>query len=157
MSLLNQLRIGHSKDIHRLIKGEEIILGNVTIATKYQIDAHSDGDVLLHAIAESIIGALGKGDLGTFFPVSSTPVNISSLEILNTILNLMNSEGYQIINIDCLIVCDKIKISPIRDKIKNHLSKLLDNSCINIKATTSEGKHPDFIEASSIIMLMKKS
>ncbi len=154
--MFNNLRIGHSKDIHRLIKGKNIILGNLVIDCDYQIEAHSDGDVLLHAIAESIIGALGKGDLGTFFPVEKTKKNISSAKILKTILKLMESENYQIINIDCLIVCDYIKISPIRDQIINNLSILLNGIPINLKATTSEKKHPDFIEANVVTLLYKK-
>ncbi len=154
--MFNNLRIGHSKDIHPLIKGHQVILGNVEIACDFQVDAHSDGDVLIHAIAEAIIGALGKGDLGTFFPVKTTLKNISSAVILKKALALMAQDNYQIINIDCLIVCDVIKIAPIRTQIINRLATLLNGVAINLKATTSEKQHSDFIEAHAVVLIYKK-
>ncbi len=153
---MKNLRIGQSKDIHKLIPGKSLKIGGIEFFNNYAVDSHSDGDVLLHAISEAIIGALGKGDLGMHFPMNAVNKNRNSEEILTTVLEMMNKENYEIINLDTLIVVDNIKIAPFSNKIKINLENILKNKNINIKATVSEGKHKDFIEAIATILLVKK-
>jgi 2-C-methyl-D-erythritol 2,4-cyclodiphosphate synthase len=134
-------RIGQSTDIHRFKQGKGFYLGGIWIPSKYETVAHSDGDCLLHAITESIIGALGLGDLGTLFP-DNDPLykNISSKFLLDEVLKLMKKKHYRIVNIDTLILLEEPSLKVFKDKIKSNIALMLntEDSCVNIKATTGE-------------------
>ena len=135
------MRIGQSKDIHRLISNRKLIIGQVDIPFEKGIEAHSDGDVLLHAITEAIIGALGLGDMGTFFPDTSDDyLNISSSYFLNKAKEMLKEKGYRICNIDSTVILEKPHLHPFIEKMKENISKILevDKDIINIKATRGE-------------------
>ena len=155
-------RIGQSTDIHQLVEKRKLILGGVEIESPKGCLAHSDGDALLHAIGESIIGALAKGDLGTHF--SDEDVNNegrSSLEILLEIKKMMDYEQYRISNIDSLIIIEEPKIKPYIELMKKKIANCLDieENQINIKATRGEKigfiGRKEGIVAQAVTMLIK--
>lgn len=136
------MRIGQSQDIHRLVENRKLIIGGVEIPYEKGLLGHSDADVLLHAIIEAIIGALGLKDIGTHFPDNDAKyAGISSLKLLEETYDLMNSEGYKIVNVDALIIIEKPKMAPYIDKMRENVASYLhtDLRNINIKATCSEG------------------
>jgi len=134
------MKIGFGYDIHKLVKSKPLYLGGVRIPSKKGLLAHSDGDVLLHSICDSLLGAVGMGDIGTHFPNSDRKYkNISSLILLEKTYNLLKKQGYKIENIDSMIVAQEPKISPYIDKMKTNISKILKSQNISIKATTNEG------------------
>ena len=135
------MRIGQSEDIHQLVKNRKLILGGVEIQSELGCKAHSDGDALVHAIAEAIIGALGLGDLGPFFPDNDPQYeNISSLILLKKIVQIMKDKHYEVSNVDSLIIIEKPKMASYIPQMKNNLSKILEINPeqVNVKATCSE-------------------
>lgn len=157
------MRIGHSWDVHKLVENRDLFLGGIKIDYNLGLLGHSDADVLLHAIGESILGALGEGDLGTLFPDTDESIKgIKSTEIVMKIIDLMNKKGYMINNIDTTIYCEKPKLAPFKNDIKQSCASLLciKEDQVNIKATTyekmgfiGEGKA---IAAEAIVLLVKK-
>ncbi len=154
------IRIGQSTDIHRLEKGKTLILGGIKIEAPYGAIAHSDGDCLVHAIAEAMIGALGRGDLGSHFSDRDPQYeNISSLVLLKTVCDMIKEHGYHIVNIDSLIILEAPKLRPYIDAMKKRLSDVMeiDSKKINIKATTAEGIGPigqkQAIECQAVVLL----
>ncbi|WP_342252728.1 2-C-methyl-D-erythritol 2,4-cyclodiphosphate synthase [Spiroplasma endosymbiont of Amphibalanus improvisus] len=147
------MKIGHSYDLHKLKNGDFILLGGVKIPCEYSVISDSDGDVLLHTISESILGALGLGDLGDYF----NEKGIKSINILNFCLNKLKENKYHIVNIDNIIVLDNPKLSQYKLDIKFNLAKLMNinHSNINIKATTSEQTKLTTIESFSNILIEK--
>lgn len=135
------MRIGIGYDVHRLEYNHKLILGGILIPYKKGLIAHSDGDCLIHAIIDSILGAAGLYDIGTYFPDNNEKFkNISSLELLKETYKLINKESYEIINIDSIIICEKPKIKPYINQMKENISKIINIpiSSIGIKATTEE-------------------
>lgn len=136
------LRIGNSIDIHNLIVDKCMQkLGGVSFESEFKVQAHSDGDVILHAVSEAILGALGLGDLGEHFSdqLKSTE-DMDSEIILDYSLNKMNESNFELVNLDLSVVCDKIIFLNKKEQIKNFLIKKFNNSHINIKATRFEDK-----------------
>ena len=135
-------RIGQSTDIHRLVEGRKLILGGVEIAHTKGLLGHSDADVLTHAIAESILGALALGDLGKHFPDTDPQFKgADSRKLLSHVLNLISEKGYCIINIDATIIAQKPKMAPHIQKMRENIAETLqiDVDQVNVKATTEEG------------------
>lgn len=135
------MRIGYSEDIHRLENGRNLILCGVNIPFEKGCVAHSDGDVVFHAIAECIYGALGEGDLGKHFPDNlESTLNMDSSLIVKDAVKLMKDAGFSIENLDVSIICEQPKLSPFIEKMKENVSILLDTKVknINIKACTNE-------------------
>lgn len=135
------MRIGHGYDVHRFTDGEYIILGGVKIPYEKALLAHSDGDVLAHAIADSLLGAAGERDIGYFFPDNDDKYkNANSLELLASVKQIIDNKGYQIGNIDSTIVAQAPKMAPYIEKMRENLAKALSISIndINVKATTEE-------------------
>ena len=135
------IRIGHSWDTHMLIKDRKLILGGIEIESELGLLGHSDADVVLHAVAESLLGSLALGDLGTFFPDnSSKTLNMDSKIILKECYKKVLDKGFKLVNLDLMIYSEVIKINPHRLKIQESIAKLLDTdiSNISIKATTYE-------------------
>lgn len=157
-----QYRIGKSTDIHQLVLGRKLIIGGVEIPSSIGLLGHSDADVLLHAIAEAILGALGKEDLGTYFPDNSTAtLNMDSKVILQEVYEMMAKENYAINNIDCLIIIESIKMKPYISSMKNVIASILhtDIKNISVKATCMEkmgfvGQDKGAI-AEAVVMLKK--
>ncbi len=133
------IRIGFGYDIHKLVKGRPLYLGGVKIPFSKELLAHSDGDVLLHAICDSLLGAVGLGDIGQHFPNTDKKYkNISSLILLEKTFGLLKKSGYKIINVDTMLVAKEPKISPYIEKMKKEISKIIRTKNISIKATTNE-------------------
>jgi 2-C-methyl-D-erythritol 2,4-cyclodiphosphate synthase len=136
-----EIMIGFGYDIHRLAAGESLILGGVEIPSDFGTVAHSDGDVLLHALADALLGAAGLGDIGEHFPdTDETYRGISSLELLRRVLDLVRAEGYELINIDCTLVLEKPKILPYKAAMRERIAGAcgLELKRVSLKATTSE-------------------
>lgn len=138
---MEKFRIGFSVDIHQLSEGNGIYVGGIYIPCNKKSVAHSDGDCLLHAIAESILGALALGDLGKFFPPSDESIKgIASSKIAEFAVTKMFEQNYKINNIDCSIVLESPKLAKYMDEIKTNIAKLLfiDITNVSIKAGTNE-------------------
>lgn len=135
-------RIGHSYDIHQLAPDQELILGGIKIDSDLGTIAHSDGDVLVHVIIESIIGALALGDIGCLYPDTDQQYkDVCSLELLKDTIKRMEDKGYKINNIDCSIYLQTPKLRPYIEQMRNILKDIMhiDIDQINIKATRGEG------------------
>lgn len=147
-------RVGLSNDIHSLEKKDSsIYLGGLKIDSSYEIIAHSDGDIILHALAESIYGALGLGDIGDYFSDQDKKnKNISSQIILADALKKMNDLKYKICNVDISLICEKIIIKNYKENITNSIRKLTDCNNINVKATRWE-EDKDMIQCNCVILL----
>ncbi|MCR1935428.1 2-C-methyl-D-erythritol 2,4-cyclodiphosphate synthase [Clostridium tepidum] len=136
------MRIGFGYDAHKLVENRPLIIGGVTIPHNKGLLGHSDADVLVHSIMDSLLGAAALGDIGKHFPDSDKSFkNISSLLLLSKVKSLINKEGYEIVNIDCTIIAQKPKILPYIEDMKKNICKCLNlnNNMLNIKATTEEG------------------
>ena len=156
-------RIGQSIDIHQLVEGRDLYIGGVKIDHDKGLLGHSDADVLLHAIIESIIGALGLGDIGKHFPDTDPQYKgISSMVLLEHCYQLMDKEGYEINNLDSIIMCEAHKMAPHIQKMRENVASKLhcDISQINIKATRGEklgfvGRQEGMV-AQAVVLLRKK-
>jgi len=136
-----KIRVGQGIDFHRLEAGLKLWLGGVNIPHSKGCVAHSDGDVLIHAICDSLLGAAGLKDIGHYFPDTSSEFKgIDSTILLERTMRLVNQKGYSVVNIDCTLCLEKPKISPYIDKMKEKLSVLLQigDDDVSIKATTTE-------------------
>ena len=136
------MRIGQSKDIHRLVEGRDLIIGGVKIPYEKGLLGHSDADVLLHAVIESLIGAMGLKDIGTHFSDKDPQFkDISSLTLLDKTYEMLEERGYEVINIDSLIIIEKPKMAPYIDTMRQNIADHLhcDVSRVNVKATCAEG------------------
>lgn len=156
------IRIGHDSDTHPLVLGKVLYLCGIEIPHEKGLAAHSDGDVVLHAVAGSIIGALGFGDLGSLFKDDNPKFkNIRSDYFIKKANDLMISQGYNINNIDITIYIEEPKINGFLDAMKENLSKMLNITLdrINIKATHLEGLgfigRGEGVTADSVILLIK--
>lgn len=136
------MRVGSGFDIHRFEDGEYLTLGGVKIPFSKGLQAHSDGDVLVHSLIDAILGAINAGDIGAHFPDDDVQYkNANSLDLLQNIYKLMSSEGYFLMNMDATIILEKPKLSKYIDKMKENIAETLNCSknILSIKATTSEG------------------
>ena len=134
------MRVGMGYDVHRLVKGRRLILGGVEIPFENGLLGHSDGDVLLHAICDALLGAAGKGDIGGHFPDTEPKYkDISSVVLLDKTKESINKE-YRINNIDSIIVAQEPKLASYLSKMKENIAQALkiNKDKINIKATTTE-------------------
>ena len=140
MNTTRKILLGESVDFHKLIKCKKsfIILGDTQIESEYKIQAHSDGDLVMHAIANAILGACCKGDIGIYFPDTNNKYkNIDSKKIL-LFATTQIPKHFQINNIDLTIICDKIKLSQYRNKITQNLVNLTKCKKVNVKFTRFE-------------------
>ena len=160
-----QFRIGNGYDIHRLVKGRNLILGGVKFhhPDNLGLDGHSDADVLCHSIMDALLGALSLGDIGKYFPPTDQKwENADSLFLLSKVIVLIRKKGWEVNNIDCVIVAERPKIKPCVQAMKNKISKILeiDDCLIGIKATTNEKLGPEGreegISCHSVVLLEKK-
>ena len=136
-----KIRVGLGYDVHQLVEGRELWLGGIKIDHTLGLLGHSDADVLLHAIIESIIGALGLGDIGKHFPDTDPRYKgISSILLLKKVVELVKNKGYEISNLDSIVVAQNPKLKPYIEEIKNNLSSALgiEKDRISVKATTEE-------------------
>ncbi len=157
------MRIGHGYDVHRLSENRKLVLGGVEIPFDKGLLGHSDADVLLHAICDSLLGAAALGDIGMHFPDTSDEFKgISSLKLLSFVADLLDKSGYKVINIDSTVIAQEPKLSPYINKMRENIAKALniELNSVSVKATTEE--HLGFtgeklgISAHSICLIDKK-
>lgn len=136
------VRVGIGFDIHRLIEGRKLVLGGVEIPYLKGLFGHSDGDVLIHAICDSLLGAIGGTDIGKLFPNTDPRYEgISSIKLLEKVRDLVEKRGFKINNVDSTVVADEPHLEPFKPKMSAIIAQTLkiDEDCVNIKATTNEG------------------
>ena len=157
------IRIGQSRDIHRLEKNNRpLIIGGVVFDYEKGPVSHSDGDVLYHAVAEALLGSLAKGDLGTFFPDNDLKYkDMDSAFILKSCLEMVKQEGYHIVNIDCNVICERPKLGKYLLLMRQNIASILETDILNIsiKAQTNEKCGEigleNAIEATAIVLIEK--
>lgn len=135
------LRIGNGYDVHKLVEGRTLILGGVEIPHTKGVLGHSDGDVLIHAIMDAMLGALALGDIGQHFPDTDMKYeNIDSTILLTRVKELVAERGYRVINLDSIIVLQKPKVKPYIEAMRKRVAEILeiDIEQVSVKATTEE-------------------
>lgn len=136
------MRIGQGFDVHRLVSGRRLVLGGVEIPCEMGLLGHSDADVLIHAIMDAILGAVGAGDIGVHFSDRDPQFkDIDSTILLKRVLALLTNQNYRIVNIDATVIAERPKLSGYIPQMKRRIADLagIEISQINIKATTTEG------------------
>lgn len=156
------MRIGSGYDVHKLVENRKLIIGGVEIPYEKGLQGHSDADVLIHAIMDSILGALALGDIGKHFPDTDEKYKgADSIKLLEHVNNLIISKGYTIGNIDSTIIAQSPKMAPYISQMRFNIAKALNTDIdnINVKATTEEGLgftgSKEGISAQSICLLVK--
>ena len=135
------IRIGHGYDVHRLVECRDLILGGVNIPHTHGLLGHSDADVLLHAVMDAVIGALGLGDIGRHFPDTDEKYKgADSAKLAEHTFMLMDQHGYVIGNIDATVIAQAPKLAPHIEQMKNNIARIYQTSPknVNVKATTEE-------------------
>jgi 2-C-methyl-D-erythritol 2,4-cyclodiphosphate synthase len=135
------VRCGIGYDVHRLVEGRKLVLGGVEIAHARGLEGHSDADVLSHAIADALLGAIGAGDIGQHFPNTDESIRgISSIEILKQVNKLLAEKKARVLNIDATIIAEEPKIAPHVPAMRKNIASAIDSSesDVGIKATTNE-------------------
>ena len=136
------MRVGIGYDVHRLVDGEDLIIGGVLIPFDRGLEGHSDADVLTHALMDALLGAVGLGDIGDHFPDTMDEFkDINSLVLLERVVDILNNRGYKLVNTDLIIMAEVPRLAPYKEKMISNYRDILDveDSGINIKATTTEG------------------
>ena len=136
------MRIGHGYDVHKLVENRKLILGGVDIPYEKGLLGHSDADVLLHAISDSLLGAVALGDIGKLFPDNDPQYEgADSLVLLQRVYEAVKEKGYEITNIDATVLAQRPKLRPYIDTMRENIAKVLDVDVdlISVKATTEEG------------------
>ena len=138
---MNNIRIGHGYDVHRLVADRKLILGGVEIAHETGLLGHSDADVLLHAISDALLGALALGDIGKHFPDTDPAyAGADSLVLLQHVYRLIREKGWQVGNVDATVIAQAPKLAPHIPAMRQNIAQALDVpvDCISVKATTEE-------------------
>jgi 2-C-methyl-D-erythritol 2,4-cyclodiphosphate synthase len=136
------MRTGIGFDAHAFAPGRMLVLGGVNIPFEKKLAGHSDADVLIHAVMDALLGAAGLGDIGQHFPDTDDEFeDISSLVLLEKVAKMVRGAGYEIVNIDVVVIAEKPKVAPLREKMRMNISEALGMSWddIGLKATTTEG------------------
>ncbi|MDR2542331.1 MAG: 2-C-methyl-D-erythritol 2,4-cyclodiphosphate synthase [Treponema sp.] len=157
-------RTGIGYDIHRLKRGRRFLLAGVEIPFFKGEDGHSDGDVLAHAVCDAILGASAAGDIGELFPPNDPAwKNADSMELMQMVCALVKQAGWKIVNLDCVVICEKPKVLPFRDNIRQSLADTLEIpvECVFVKGKTAEKLGPagkgKAVEAYTVCLLEKKN
>lgn len=157
------MRIGHGYDVHRLVEGRKLIMGGVDIPWEKGLLGHSDADVLLHAISDAILGAIGEGDIGKHFPDTDPAFKgADSMKLLEHVGRLAAERGYTLGNLDATIIAQLPKMAPHIPKMRDNLARILNSEVgqINVKATTEEGLGftgtGEGISAHAVVLMIKK-
>jgi len=135
------IRVGHGYDIHRFVEGRELVLGGVKVTYPRGFDAHSDGDVILHALSDALLGAAGLGDIGEHFPDTDPRYrNAASMDIARHLHRIVLDRGFRVLNADVTIVMEEPRLHPYKERIRRSLAELLevDVERVNLKAKTKE-------------------
>jgi 2-C-methyl-D-erythritol 2,4-cyclodiphosphate synthase len=156
-------RIGQGFDVHQLVEGRPLIIGGVRIPYEKGLLGHSDADVLLHAVADACLGAIGAGDIGKHFPDTDDRYkDADSALLLKQVWELVKQQGYELVNLDCTIIAQKPKMALHIEQMKENIANLLEGepSQVNVKATTTEklgftGREEGIV-AQAVVLLQKK-
>lgn len=156
------IRVGLGYDLHRLVEGRKLIIGGVDFPFEKGEDGHSDGDVLLHAVTDALLGASGLGDIGSYFPPEDPQwKNSDSAKLLQAVWKDVLDEGWKLENLDCVVKLEKPKFLPKRQEVISSIAKILgvENERVFVKAKTGEKLPPvgtgDAIEAYVVCLLNK--
>lgn len=156
------IRVGLGYDLHRLVEGRKLIIGGVDFPFEKGEDGHSDGDVLLHAVTDALLGASGLGDIGSYFPPEDPKwKNADSAKLLQAVWKDVLDEGWKLENLDCVVKLEKPKFLPKRQEVIASIAKILgvENERVFVKAKTGEKLPPvgtgDAIEAYVVCLLNK--
>lgn len=156
------MKIGLGYDVHKLVSGRKLIIGGVDIPYEEGLEGHSDADVLVHAIADALLGASKLGDIGKFFPDTNPKYkDANSLELLSLVAKMINEKGFRIEDIDSVIVAQEPKMAPYREQMQKNVADALGMaaSSVGIKATTTEGLgfegKGEGISAKAVALLME--
>ena len=136
------MRIGHGYDVHKLVEGRKLILGGVDIPYEKGLLGHSDADVLVHAVMDALLGAAALGDIGRHFPDNNPAyAGADSMCLLDQVMRLLEEAGWSVGNVDATILAQRPKLAPYIPEMKKNLAERMkvDESCVNVKATTEEG------------------
>ena len=136
------IKIGHGYDVHKLVEGRDLIIGGVNIPHNLGLLGHSDADVLLHAISDSLLGALALGDIGKHFPDTDEQYkDANSLELLACVYELLKERGYEVGNVDATVLAEEPKLAPYIPQMRLNIARALEVELdyISVKATTEEG------------------
>lgn len=157
-------RIGQGFDVHQLVEGRPLIIGGITIPYEKGLLGHSDADVLLHTVADAVLGAIGAGDIGKHFPDTDPAFkDADSAKLLEHVWNLVKSEGYSLVNADCTIIAQKPKMAPYIEAVRARIAGLLEATVeqVNVKATTTEklgfAGRSEGIAAQAVVLLVKSN
>ena len=155
-------RIGLGRDLHRLVPGRKFLLGGVEIPFEKGELGHSDADVLAHAVTDALLGAAGLGDIGELYPPEDPAwKDADSLMLLKGAWNLVRQQGWRLVNLDCTVTCERPKLLPHREKIRQSLAEALeaDPGAIFVKGKTNEGLGPlgtgEAVEALAVCLIEK--
>lgn len=157
------MRIGHGYDVHRLVEERKLIMGGVEIPYEKGLLGHSDADVLLHAIADALLGALAMGDIGKHFPDTDPAFKgADSMKLLEHVVGLIGAKGYCVGNLDATIIAQKPKMAPHIQTMRENIARVcsVEMDRINVKATTEEGLGftgtGEGISAHAVVLLIQK-
>ncbi len=157
-----QIRVGLGHDTHRLAEGLPLYLGGILVPHEKGCIAHSDGDVLLHALTDAVLGALGWGDIGDWFPDTDPAYKgADSKLLLNRVLEKVFAEGWQIENADCIVFAQRPKLAELKREIRSHVAQMLrvSDEQVNVKAKTGEHVGPigrqEAVSAEVVVLLKK--
>lgn len=157
-------RIGHGFDVHRLVEGRPLMLAGIHVPSPRGLLGHSDGDAVMHAVCDALLGALGAGDIGQHFPDTDPRYRgIESAELLKQVVADMQQRGWRVGNLDITIVAEQPRLAPYRDAMRHRMAALLgvDAERVNIKAKTNEGLDAigrgEAIAATAVVLLENAS
>lgn len=157
------MRVGTGFDVHRLVLGRKLVIGGIRIDYDWGLEGHSDGDALIHAIVDALLGAAGLGDIGMWFPPNDQKyAGANSLRFLDTVAKALAEKDFEIVNIDSQVICEMPKLSPFFGQMKDTMAKALQiqPDIINVKATTCEGLgfigRSEAIAAQAVAIVRKK-
>ena len=158
------MRIGHGYDVHRLVEGRKLILGGVEINYEKGLLGHSDADVLLHAISDSLLGAAALGDIGKLFPDNDPAyLGADSLVLLRKVAEHLKENGFSVVNVDATVIAQAPKLAPHIQNMRENIAKVLEisTSAVNVKATTEEKLgftgRKEGISAHAVALIMEKA
>jgi len=153
-----KVRVGLGFDSHKLKRSGKLIIGGVTVSEDMGVEAHSDGDVLCHAIIDALLGALNIGDIGSLFPDDDPSLKgVSSLKLLEKVYGMVKEKGFSIVNLDSVIVLQEPKIKDYKEHIIRNLSSVLglEEGLISVKGKRPEGSFPsEGISSICVVLLM---
>ena len=158
---MSDFRIGHGYDLHRLKAGGTLMLGGVAVSSEMSPVSHSDGDVVLHALVDALMGAMGWGDIGQRFPNTDPKwKDAPSRVFVDDVFGQVRREGFRVVNVDVTILAERPKLSPFKPTMVETLRQMLGGpECVNVKAGTNEGcdavGHGEAIAAHAVVLLVR--